>query len=370
MKDTISDANFPKTGDGRVYHLGLKAGEVANRIITVGDPARARIIGKYLDKKATSAVQTNGDTTSNDDKVQAFALHSERGFLTITGTYNGVPVSIVAIGMGAPNMDFFVRECREIIEGEIVIVRFGSCGGLVDALPVGSLTVPKASMSVSRNYDYDFSRPPSKEAFLSAYHHSKPVPADPLLHQAVATSLRQALPKTVISSVFLNSSGDSFYSSQGRTTSFPDHNAGVVDYMVEKGVGSLEMETFHLFHLASCWKSTKASDSSELSQNPPLTSPPADATTSSISLTPSSSDPDIATQRETTSTVSASNTQGPCIRAAAVQMIFAERGSRAFIAPEEVTALQNGASKGILEAITSFPIHDELLHPRVGAVWN
>ena len=33
----------------------------------------------------------------------------------LTGTYKGVPVSIVSIGMGAPNMDFFVREGREVL---------------------------------------------------------------------------------------------------------------------------------------------------------------------------------------------------------------------------------------------------------------
>lgn len=27
-------ADFPKTADGRVYHLGVRAGEVANRIVS------------------------------------------------------------------------------------------------------------------------------------------------------------------------------------------------------------------------------------------------------------------------------------------------------------------------------------------------
>jgi hypothetical protein len=33
----ISDANFPKDNEGRSYHVGVKAGEVANNIIT-GSP--------------------------------------------------------------------------------------------------------------------------------------------------------------------------------------------------------------------------------------------------------------------------------------------------------------------------------------------
>jgi uridine phosphorylase len=48
----------------------------------------------------------------------------------LTGTYKGVTVSIVSIGMGAPNMDFFVREGREVLdeagEEEMIVIRWGS----------------------------------------------------------------------------------------------------------------------------------------------------------------------------------------------------------------------------------------------------
>jgi uridine phosphorylase len=39
------------------------------------------------------------------------------------------------------------------------------------------------------------------------------------------------------------------------------------------------------------------------------------------------------------------------IRAAAVQMVFAERTSRAFITPEQVETLQEGAAKALLETL-------------------
>jgi uridine phosphorylase len=32
------------TSQGRVYHLGVKRGEVANRILSVGDTSRARLL--------------------------------------------------------------------------------------------------------------------------------------------------------------------------------------------------------------------------------------------------------------------------------------------------------------------------------------
>lgn len=49
------------------------------------------------------------------------------------------------------------------------------------------------------------------------------------------------LPSTVINDDHMNASADSFYSSQGRNTSFPDHNEGLVDKLAEMGVGSLEV---------------------------------------------------------------------------------------------------------------------------------
>ena len=128
-KELVNDPNildFPRTVDLRVYHLGLRPGEVANRIVcthanpffttplivpgiqaTVGSPSRAEALAALLDKRP-----------------EPFKLASERGFLTITGRYGGVPVSIVSIGMGSPNMDFFVRETRESVNGDMVIIRF------------------------------------------------------------------------------------------------------------------------------------------------------------------------------------------------------------------------------------------------------
>jgi len=120
-------ADFPRTADLRVYHLGVAPGEVANRIVrnnfhlihkyrvpmyliiqvTVGSPSRANTVASFL-----------------DSQPKPFILSSERGFLTITGRYKGTPISIISIGMGSPNMDFFVREIRESVSGDLAIVRF------------------------------------------------------------------------------------------------------------------------------------------------------------------------------------------------------------------------------------------------------
>lgn len=84
MKEVIVGADFPRDAEGKVYHMSIKQGEIANRILTVGDHVRARRIAKYLDSEEESG-------------HPVFEKSSQRGFLTITGRYKGIPVSIVAM---------------------------------------------------------------------------------------------------------------------------------------------------------------------------------------------------------------------------------------------------------------------------------
>ncbi|KAG8830665.1 hypothetical protein FRC17_004499 [Serendipita sp. 399] len=367
--ETVSSSSwidFPKSFEGRVYHLGIRAGELASRIITVGDPARARTIARYLDPAPASVNGAHERQEGDHDRAQStrpllFELYSERGFLTLTGKYKGVPVSIVSIGMGAPNMDFFVREAREVLDE----------AGEDDML---------ASIAVTRNYDYEFlAEERTGEEFRGAYHLSRPVGVDEELHSLLLDTLRENLPSSVpVIDEYINASADSFYSSQGRITSFPDHNEGLIDHLVAQNIGSLEkMETFHLLHLAANWpRPGRASRSDEEANEgdhgvehgdighrepPPLTSiaveplilPSSSFLSTDITKSePFSSDypPDLPSD------------DGPAIlhpptrkiRAAAVQMIFAERTSRAFISPQEVAILQEGSARGLLETLVKW----------------
>jgi uridine phosphorylase len=70
------DPNFPVDGEGRSMHLQVKKGELANRILTVGDVGRARKFTKFLDADSWTTYT------------------SSRGFTTFTGTYHGVPVYV------------------------------------------------------------------------------------------------------------------------------------------------------------------------------------------------------------------------------------------------------------------------------------
>ncbi|KAF8067045.1 nucleoside phosphorylase domain-containing protein [Lyophyllum atratum] len=335
MKDVLTDAT-----DQRVYHLGLRPGEVANRIITVGSPSRARAIAAFLDKNP-----------------EPFVLSSERGFLTITGRYKNAPISIISIGMGSPNMDFFIREVRECLSGDMCVVRLGSCGALIN-VPVGSVVVPKASVAVNRNVDFDFLNP--AECHEPAYRISKPVPADPTLHLQVQKALEAAKPLASSNAILagtVNASADSFYSSQGRNTSFPDHNEELIEILQAStpDLATLEMETFHLYHLAACWGGGRVA--AKVGE-PPLTTGPVEPV---LSVPPSPTVPVTFPRLASPDTT---------IRAAAAQMVFASRTSQDFITPDQVAELERWTGVGVLNALSGMEISVDRLHPEKASVWE
>ncbi|KAG0302157.1 hypothetical protein BGZ98_007734, partial [Dissophora globulifera] len=183
---SMSNANFPMDSEGRTYHVGVKRGELANRVLTVGDPARAIVLSRSLD--GVDLENTPPKTVPSN----LFSYASHRGFLTITGRYKGVPVSIVAIGMGVSMMDFFVRECRAVVDGPMIIIRLGSCGSVSEAA-VGDISVPSGAYLVQRNVDYFATLEDATATSGKPYHLSKVFEADHEITQTLVKNMSSKL---------------------------------------------------------------------------------------------------------------------------------------------------------------------------------
>ncbi|CAO3600549.1 unnamed protein product [Absidia cylindrospora] len=306
MKETVTNANFPQDAEGHVYHISVKRGQVANCILTVGDHHRARAIAKLLDRID-------------------FERSSQRGFLTITGRYKGVPVSIMAIGMGNCMMDFFVRESRAVVDGDIAIIRFGSCGSLTERAPPGSVIVPKAGYCIRRNIDYFCDTPLMPAIQDIPYLVSGNFAADEgmtdilekTMEQALAVAQPQLEAGVTIGPVVtggLNADGCSFYSAQGRMDpQFWDDNKDVIQTALtaHPTTDALEMETSMLFHLAQCSKGT--------------------------------------------------------VRAAGCMQVFADRVNNGFIRPEVVAILEPIVGKAVLDALVQVDLE---AMEEAGTVWE
>lgn len=218
-----------------MYHLQFRRGDVANRIISVGDVGRAEFLASMLEPALDGRVHK---------------VVSSRGFVTHTGRYGGQPVSVIATLMGVSNMDMVVREARAVVDGEMVIVRVGTCGGLQPAAPVGTIVIAsKGAASCYRNPDAFADDADSSEEL---FRFSKPIPADDALSTALAANMRKHVGETTSVVEGMNVTACSFYSSQGRSdAAFDDRNDDLTDVLVEHypEAMSLEMETFHLLDM-------------------------------------------------------------------------------------------------------------------------
>ncbi|ORZ41058.1 nucleoside phosphorylase domain-containing protein [Catenaria anguillulae PL171] len=306
-KAKLSNANFPVDDQGHTYHVGVKPGEVANRIITVGDPARAILIATYLDG-GESIDANNHKKYLNYQSPHIFIKTSGRLFTTVTGRYKGVPVSIIAIGMGVPMVDFMVREVRAIVHGPIHLIRFGSCGSLGKAR-AGDMIVATDSMGCNRNYNYFHAGgddlDPERFAKLmdegnGPYSLTTTVPADEELTNQLADTVTG-----------LDITADSFYSSQARQDpAFNDANAHLFTYLRGKypTAECLQMETFGLYHLAQSARPLPTGEKS--------------------------------------------------IRTAACAMVFAHRITNTWIDPAVVDKMQESCSRAILDTLINVPMDE------------
>ena len=119
------------------------------------------------------------------------------------------------------------------------------------------------------------------------------------------------------------------------------------------------METFHLFHLASCWP--RRSNLPRPGRAGPAPAPSHEPTEAHVVDPEVASATDAIPQSPSIPLVTAADVvTGPRIRAAAVQMIFADRSSQIFITPEQVYALENDVAIGLLEAIIAYDIPQEV----------
>ncbi len=107
-------------------HVPCSKKDIGKIVLLPGDPSRSRLIGnKYLEKGKLVA--------------------SYREFVTYTGYYKGVKLSVTSTGIGSPSTAIAVEELINM--DAQVLIRVGTCGGALKRnIPAGSIIIPTASI--------------------------------------------------------------------------------------------------------------------------------------------------------------------------------------------------------------------------------
>ena len=212
--DELSRADAPRTGDLQ-YHLGLRAGELAEYVLLAGDPGRSEKVAARFD--SVSVERRN------------------REIVTYTGRYRGMPASIMSTGMGPDNIEIVIAEALEIT-AQPTFIRIGSSGALQPDIALGDLVISTGAVRLENT---------------TAYYVHDGYPA--IAHRDVVSALEAACrARGFPHHVGLTATAPGFYAAQGRQMrALPVRYPHLADELRRQGVANLEMESSALFVLAS-----------------------------------------------------------------------------------------------------------------------
>ncbi len=137
---TIAESELIINNRGAIYHLDVKPDELAENVITVGDPGRVKEVSKYF------------------DKVEVERQHRE--FITHTGWLGKKRISVVSTGIGTDNIDIVFTELDALVNinfstrtinkelKHLNIIRIGTSGSLQANIPVDSFVASTHGLGI------------------------------------------------------------------------------------------------------------------------------------------------------------------------------------------------------------------------------
>lgn len=134
------------TPEGRVYHINLKAEDIADDVIVVGDQNRVAEISSYF------------------SKTEFKTAHRE--FVTHTGIFNGKRITVLSTGIGTDNVDIVMNELDAAVNinpqtrtlnathRKLNVIRLGTSGALQGDIPVNGLVASTHGLGLDGLLNY------------------------------------------------------------------------------------------------------------------------------------------------------------------------------------------------------------------------
>ena len=119
--------------DKHTPHIKATSADFAKTVLMPGDPLRSKFVA---------------ETFLENPKL----VNNVRGIQGYTGTYRGVPVSVMASGMGMPSIGIYSYELFNFF-GVENIIRIGSAGGLADNVQLRDIIIGMGACTNSSYQD-------------------------------------------------------------------------------------------------------------------------------------------------------------------------------------------------------------------------
>lgn len=154
----LADTELIITPAGKIYHLDLHPDQLADTVITVGDPGRVAAVSKHF------------------DAIEFQEAHRE--FVTHTGRIGNKRLTVLSTGIGPDNIDICLNELDALANidfntrlpkaqhRQLNIIRLGTSGALQHDIKPGSLVVSRYGMGLDNLMHFYQYRPNLAEAEL------------------------------------------------------------------------------------------------------------------------------------------------------------------------------------------------------------
>ena len=243
----ISEADLIINPDGSIYHLNLLPEDIADTVITVGDPDRVAEVSRYFDRIEVRK--------------------GKREFITNTGYLGSKRITVISTGIGTDNIDIVMNELDALVNIDfktrlpnkslksLNIIRIGTSGAIQEDLPMGTILVSEFGLGLDALMHYYLHEISGDEhtildAIKSHLHHFKGI--SPYL-TAADSVLLEKIGKDLPRGITVTAPG--FYAPQGRELRAKNSIPGLIDLLRSFSSGknritNLEMETAGIYALA------------------------------------------------------------------------------------------------------------------------
>lgn len=244
----IAESELIINTDGSIYHLNLLPEDIANTIITVGDPDRVADVSKYFDHIEIKK--------------------GKREFITHTGLLKGKRISVISTGIGTDNIDIVFNELDALVNIDfdkreikkeltsLDIVRIGTSGSIQPEIDIDSFLISEYAVgfdSLLHFYKSKHIQHPEIQKALIKYIEWANIKSEPYVIKYDDTLGKKLISDTIHLGFTATNVG--FYGPQSRKLRLDLEDEKLNDKLANfnykgKQITNLEMETAGIYGMA------------------------------------------------------------------------------------------------------------------------